>query len=265
MFTAFPVGCAAQDEELGDIPGHSAVQLFIATTRALQSDFLPNGETFQQLLQYVGASMAFRWPSIWRQLALPHLASAGRRGLDNHLGLLTGGRRTALPRHQTLRATLDWSYELCRARAPGSATPAAFVSDFTAAAASLVAAGGEIAALEVVLSLANLVTKSLVTVEVGSVTAYYRLHETTRGYALEKLAESGEFEQVARRHANYYRTSLTAPNRTGDIARTAWLARYGRHVGQARAALDWAFSPTGAAEVGVALTVAAVPLWCTCR
>jgi len=54
----------------------------------------------------------------------------------------------------------------------------------------LVAAGGEIAASEVVLSLANLVTKSLVTVEVGSVTAYYRLHETTRGYALEKLAEA---------------------------------------------------------------------------
>ena len=111
-------------------------------------------------------------------------------------------------------------------------------------------------------SLANLVTKSLVTVEVGSVTAYYRLHETTRGYALEKLAESGEFEQVARRHANYYRDLFdSAETELETLPAPAWLARYGRHVGQARAALDWAFSPTGAAEVGVALTVAAVPLW----
>ncbi len=94
--------------------------------------------------------------------------------------MLTGGRRTALPRHQTLRATLDWSYEL-------------------------LAAGGEIAASEAVCSLANLVTKSLVTAEAGSVIAHHRLHETTRAYALKKLAESGEFEQVARRHANYYR------------------------------------------------------------
>jgi predicted ATPase len=116
--------------------------------------------------------------------------------------------------------------------------------------------------LEVVLSLANLVTKSLVTVEVGSVTAYYRLHETTRGYALEKLAESGEFELVARRHANYYRDLFDrAETELETLPAPAWLAGYGRHVGQVRAALDWAFSPTGAAEVGVALTVAAVPLW----
>jgi predicted ATPase len=177
--------------------------------------------------------------------------------------MLTGGRRTALPRHQTLRATLDWSYELLpEPERLVLRRLAAFVGDFTAAAASLVAAGGEIAALEVVLSLANLVTKSLVTVEVGSVTAYYRLHETTRGYALEKLAESGEFEQVARRHANYYRDLFdSAETELETLPAPAWLARYGRHVGQARAALDWAFSPTGAAEVGVALTVAAVPLW----
>src|SRR6202171_213701 len=174
-----------------------------------------------------------------------------------------GGRRTALPRHQTLRATLDWSYELLpEPERLVLRRLAAFVGDFTAAAASLVAAGGEIAASEVVLSLANLVTKSLVTVEVGSVTAYYRLHETTRGYALEKLAESGEFELVARRHANYYRDLFDrAETELETLPAPAWLARYGRHVGQVRAALDWAFSPTGAAEVGVALTVAAVPLW----
>src|SRR6267378_773254 len=259
-----PLDVPPQDEEPGDIPGHSAVQLFIATTRALHSDFSPNGENLAVI-----AAICRRLDGIPLaiDLAATRVAILGLQqvaaGLDDRLEMLTGGRRTALPRHQTLRATLDWSYELLpEAERLVLRRLAAFVGDFTAAAASLVAAGGEIAASEVVLSLANLVTKSLVTVEVGSVTAYYRLHETTRGYALEKLAESGEFEQVARRHANYYRDLFDrAETELETLPAPAWLAGYGRHVGQVRAALDWAFSPTGAAEVGVALTVAAVPLW----
>src|ERR1700686_5849615 len=177
--------------------GHSAVQLFIATTRALQSDFSPDGERLPAI-----AAICRRLGGIPLAIdvAATRLATLGLQqvaaGLDNRLGLLIGGRRTALPRHQTLRATLDWSYELLpESERLVMRRLAVFVGDFTAAAASLVAAGGEIAASEVVLSLAKLVTKSLVTVDVGSVTAYYRLHETTRGYALEKLAESGEFEQ----------------------------------------------------------------------
>ncbi len=139
---------------------------------------------------------------------------------------------------------------------------AVFAGGFTAEAASLVAAGGEIAASEVVRSLANLVTKSLVTLEAGSMIAHYRLHETTRAYALEKLAESGEFEQVARRHANYYRDLFDrAEIELDTLPAPAWLAAYAHQIGEVRAALDWAFSPTGAAEIGVALTVAAVPLW----
>lgn len=123
-------------------------------------------------------------------------------------------------------------------------------------------AGGEIAASEVIRSLANLVTKSQVTLELGGVIARYRLHETTRAYALEKLAESGEFEQVARRHANYYRDLFDRAERELDtLPVPAWLTTYGHQIGEVRAALDWAFSPTGAAEIGVALTVAAVPLW----
>jgi predicted ATPase len=106
---------------------------------------------------------------------------------------------------------------------------------------------------EAVCFLANLVAKSLVTVEVGSVIARYRLHETTRAYALEKLAESGELDQVARHHASYYRDLFERAEIELDTLPTAvWLVRYGHQIGQVRAALDWAFSPTGAAEVGVA-------------
>src|SRR6266436_5960365 len=259
-----PLDVPPQDEEPGDIPGHSAVRLFIATTRALQSDFSPHGDDLATI-----AAICRRLDGIPLAIdfAATRVASLGLHqvaaGLDNHLGLLTGGRRTALPRHQTLRATLDWSYELLpEPERLVMRRLAVFAGDFTAEAASLIAAGGEVAASEVVCSVANLVTKSLVTLEAGGVIAHHRLHETTRAYALEKLAESGEFEHVARRHANYYRNLFDRPEMEMDtLPAPMWLARYGHQIGQVRAALDWAFSPIGAAEVGVALTVAAVPLW----
>lgn len=259
-----PLDVPSQHEEPDDILGRSAVQLFIATTRALHSDFSPNGENLPAI-----AAICRRLDGIPLaiDLAAARVATLGLQqvvvDLDDHLGMLTGGRRTVLPRHQTLRATLDWSYELLpEPERLVMRRLAVFAGNFTAKAASLVAAGEEIAASEAVCSLANLVTKSLVTLEVGGVIACHRLHETTRAYALEKLDESGEFEQVARRHADYYRGVFErAEIELETLPAPAWLARYGSQIGQVRAALDWAFSPTGAAEVGVALTVAAVPLW----
>ncbi|MEH2567900.1 putative ATPase/DNA-binding winged helix-turn-helix (wHTH) protein [Bradyrhizobium sp. AZCC 2289] len=259
-----PLDVPSQYEEPGNIPGHSAVQLFIATTRALYSEFTPDGENLTAI-----AAICRRLDGIPLaiDLAAARVATLGLQqvaaGLDNRLGMLIGGRRTALPRHQTLRATLDWSYELLpEFERLVMRRLAVFAGDFTAEAASSVAADGEVAASEAVCSLANLVTKSLVMVEVGSVIAHYRLHETTRAYALEKLAEGGEFEQVARRHAKYYRDLFeSAETELETLPAPAWLARYGRQIGQVRAALDWGFSPTGAVEIGVALTAAAVPLW----
>jgi predicted ATPase len=252
----------SQDEP-GNMLAHSAVQLFVATTRALQSDFSPNGENLAAI-----AAICRRLDGIPLaiDLAAARVVTLGLQqvaaGLDDRLGMLTGGHRTALPRHQTLRATLDWSYQLLpEPERLVMRRLAVFAGDFTAEAASLVA-GGEIAASEVVSSLANLVMKSLVILNAGSTIAHHRLHETTRAYAIEKLAESGEFDQVARRHANYYRKLFDSAEMELDTLPTAeWLVRYGHQIGQVRAALDWAFSPTGAAEVGVALTVAAVPLW----
>src|ERR1700688_4115845 len=261
-----PLDVPPQFEEPDNILSYSAVQLLIATTRASHSDFFPNGESLPAIAEICrrldGIPLAI-------DLAAARVATLGLHrvaaGLDDRLGLLTSGRRTALPRHQTLRATLDWSYELLpEPERLVMRRLAVFAGDFTAEAARLVAAASEIAALEVVRSLANLVSKSLVTLEAGNVISHYRMHETTRTYALEKLAESGEFAQVARRHANYYRYLFDrAETELDTLPAPAWLVRYGRQIGQVRAALDWAFSPTGAAEVGVALTVAAVPLW-TC-
>jgi predicted ATPase/DNA-binding winged helix-turn-helix (wHTH) protein len=259
-----PLDVPSPDEEPGNILGHSAVQLFIATTRALHSDFSRHDENLPAI-----AAICRRLDGIPLAIdfAATHVATLGLQQvaarLDDRLGLLTGGRRTALPRHQTLRATLDWSYELlAEPERVVMRRLAVFAGDFTAEAASLIAAGGEIDASEVVRSLANLVTKSLVTLEVGSAIARYRLHETTRAYAFEKLAESGELEQVARLHANYYRNLFDRAEMELDtLPAPTWMARYGHHIGEVRTALDWAFSPTGAAEVGVALTAAAAPLW----
>jgi predicted ATPase/DNA-binding winged helix-turn-helix (wHTH) protein len=259
-----PLDVPSQDEEHGNIAGHSAVQLFIATTRALCSDFAPNGASLAAI-----ATICRRLDGIPLaiDLAATRVASLGLQqvaaGLDDRLGTLTGGRRTALPRHQTLRATLDWSHELLsEPERLVMRRLAVFAGDFTAEAASLVASDGKITAPDVVRSLANLVTKSLLSVEVEGVIARHRLHETTRAYALEKLDESGEFEHVARRHADYYRDLFERAERELEtMPAPAWLARYGRQIGEVRAALDWAFAPTGVAEVGVALTVAAVPLW----
>src|ERR1700676_369587 len=165
-----PLDVPSQDEEPNNISGHSAVQLFVATTMALQSDFSPNEENLSAI-----AAICRRLDGIPLaiDLAATRVATLGLQqvvaGLDDRLGMLTGGRRTALPRHQTLRATLDWSYQLLpEPERMLMRRLAIFAGDFTAEAASLVAADGEIAASEVVSSLANLVTKSLVTVGVAS-------------------------------------------------------------------------------------------------
>ena len=117
--------------------------------------------------------------------------------------------------------------------------------------------------MDLVQNLSNLVTKSLVTADVGGVTAHYRLLETTRTYVREKLAEAGELEQAERRHAEYYRDLCRQAEVEWQTRPAAeWNADYGSQIINVRAALDWAFSPRGDASIGVALTAAAVSLWC---
>jgi predicted ATPase len=168
-----------------------------------------------------------------------------------------------LPRQQTLRATLDWSHELL-------AEPervvlrrlAVFAGAFSLEAASAVVASPDISSPDVVEGLLGLVAKSLVAAEVSGAIAVYRLLDTMRAYALEKLNESGEMAVVSRRHAEFYRGLFERAETEWETQSSSeWLAEYGRHIDNVRAALDWAFSAGGDASVGVALTAAAVPLW----
>src|SRR5260221_12892847 len=139
---------------------------------------------------------------------------------------------------------------------------AIFAGGFTMQAARAVAADDEIAAAEAVDCVANLVAKSLVTADSGGARVRYRLLETTRAYALEKLVEAGEFDAVARRHARRYLNLFEGAEAEAETRPTnEWLAEYGPRIDNLRAALDWAFSPGGDVSIGVALTAAAVPLW----
>jgi predicted ATPase len=250
------------EEEPSRILGHSAVELFIARARASDADSSSYAEHVAAIAAICrhldGIPLAIEFAAARAAtLGLAEVASH----LDDRFRFLTAGRRTALPRHQTLRAVLDWSYELLpEAEQRLLQNLAILVGDFSLEAALAVA--GDLPAPLVVDELANLLAKSLVVSDLRNEVAQYRLLETTRLYALEKLRDSGDYRRAAQRHAEYYR-DIFAPAEAESESRpqAEWLATYARHIDNVRSALDWAFSSNGDPQVGVTLTIAAVPLW----
>jgi len=183
--------------------------------------------------------------------------------LNDRFQLLMQGRRTALPRHRTLGATLDWSYSLL----PESERLvlrrlAVFAGTFTMESASAILASDQTSSTAVVDAIADLVAKSLVSAGVEGPVALYRLLDTTRAYMLEKLEESGEYGRLAQRHAEHYGALLEQAQADWESRpATEWRERYRHLIDNVRAALDWSFSPAGEAATGVALAVATVALW----
>jgi predicted ATPase/DNA-binding winged helix-turn-helix (wHTH) protein len=241
---------------------HTAVKLFVTRARALGSNFEQNEENLEAVAAICrrldGIPLAIEFAAArTATLGPPKIAEL----LDDRFKFLTTGRRTALRRHQTLRATLDWSYDLLpEDEARTLRHLGIFVGDFLIDAAVAVAGGD--AAADVTDCLANLVAKSLVVADVRGGVAVYRLLDTTRAYALEKLNDCGEYRSAASRHAEYYRGFFAQAEAESEVKPQAeWLAVYGRHIGSVRAGLDWAFSSDGEAQTGVALTAAAIPLW----
>jgi len=201
-----------------------------------------------------------------RVRVLPVAELAAR--LEDRFRLLTGGSRAAPARQQTLRATLDWSYDLLSE--PERALfrrLAVFAAGWTMAAAEAVGAdadGQGIAPGEVLDLLTGLLDKSLVTAdEQPDGTARYRLLETVRQYAQERLAAGGEAEVVQRRHAAFFLglAEAAAPELLGG-RQTAWLDRLEREHDNLRAALEW-LTERGAVEAGLRLGNAVGPFWLT--
>jgi len=266
LYRVPPLAVPAEDtEELEDVLQHGAVALFVARAQEADPPFSPDQQTAVVIgaicRRLDGIPLAIELAAARAStLGVQELASR----LDDRFSFLTEGRRTALRRHQTLRAMLDWSYQLVPE--PERAVLrhlSIFAGSFTLTAASGLIAEDGILVSDVIDSVANLVTKSLVAADVSGARVDYRLLETTRAYAREKLAEHGELERAARRHAEYYRDLCGQAEAEWEKRPAAeWLADYGRQIDNVRAALDWAFSPGGDALIGVALTAAAVPLWC---
>jgi predicted ATPase len=199
------------------------------------------------------------------ELAARRVAAHGVQGtaslLDKQFRLLWRGRRTALPRHQTLSATLDWSYNLL------SATErlvlrrlAVFVGSFSLEAALDVAAES-LDPAELAETLATLVDKSLVTSD-RTAAMRYRLLDTTRAYAWQKLTGSGEAPKIVRRHCEHVIHALE------QFGATIWappspmsIDFFVLNLGNLRAALDWSFSDQGDSGLGAKLAGASACLF----
>jgi len=201
------------------------------------------------------------------ELAAARVETFGVRGLaarlDDRFRLLTSGRRSGPPRHRTLRAALDWSYEvLSEPERAALRRLGIFMGGFTLDAACAVVSDPGLLKGDVIDAVAELVEKSLAAAETTETEPRLRLLEITRAYALERLAESGEREAVAHHHAEYYRNLFErAEGEAAARPADEWLADYAREIDNVRAALDWAFSPGGDGSIGVALTAATVVLW----
>jgi non-specific serine/threonine protein kinase len=179
------------------------------------------------------------------ELAAARLRSLSVNELEHRLNqrfrILTGGSRTALPRQQTLRALIDWSFDLLNAEEKTVfARLAAFVGGWDLTAAEDVVSGGSIESWEVLDHLAALVDKSLVQTDTVGGSTRYRLLESVRDYAAEQLARLGEDEAAATRraHRDHYLALAeeAAPYLTGG-EQLAWLDRLELEHDNLRAAL----------------------------
>lgn len=199
------------------------------------------------------------------ELAASRVGAYGIRGtadlLNNRFRLLWQGRRGALPRHQTLHAMLDWSFNLLSARDRAVLCRLAlFAGTFTLEAAQCVAADAEIDVGEVAESLAHLVDKSLVWTSAVGGSGFFRLLDTTRTYAAAKLADGGSTDAAARRHALHFLEALKVPRIDFVVFGGRDPLGFAPHMADIRAALEWGFSNREETWIGVNLAAGSAPL-----
>ena len=182
--------------------------------------------------------------------------------LDDRFRLLTRGARTALPRQQTLRATLDWSYGLLgEAQRLLLQRLSVFAGPFTLSAAQAVGGTASLSSEMSIETVFQLVEKSLLSVVPGAMENRYRLLESMRAYVLEKLTAEGLLAETSSRHAHYLlevfrRSEQLAAQRQDDN----WSEAFVPYLEDLRAAVAWGFSPDGETDVAIDLTVASIPL-----
>jgi predicted ATPase len=262
VYPVQPLAVPPENADDADDPlRYSAVRLFIERARAAEPHFAPDRRLIAIIVAICrrldGIPLAIELAAA-RAAALGIETLAAR--LDDRFRLLTGGRRTALPRHRTLRAALDWSYDLLSDPEKCLLSRlAVFAGGFTIEGAAALMDNGDNDVSPVMEGIARLLEKSLLTRD-GSIAGRWRLLETIRAYAREKLMESGEAEQTARRHAEYFSDLLTAAAQDGASADHPG-ADLTPEIDNIRGALAWAFEHGGDASIEVALAAASAPVW----
>ena len=242
-----------------------ALALFVARARAADPRFRLAADNLDAALDICARLDGIALAIELAAARLPLLGLDGVRArLDDRFRMLTGGTRFAMPRHQTLRAALEWSHALLTAdeqtvfRRLG-----VFVGSFDLDSAQRVGAGGDDtldrwAVLDI---LGALVDKSWVQAEDGAVPRY-RLLESSRAFALERLDAAGETPLAQRAHAEAMLARFDA-SRDGTWLSTtdARIAEYGADFDNLKAALTWAHGVAGDASTAIALVGASAWLW----
>ena len=219
----------------------AAVELFVDRARAVQPGFKleGTGDVVSDIcVRLDGLPLAIELAAA-RLRALP-LATLAER-LDSRFRLLTGGARTRLPRQQTLRAVVDWSYDLLfEDERLLFSRLSVFTGGCELAAIEAVCADERVPPNEILDILSRLVDKSLVTVDIGSTPVRYSQLQTLREYADERLVASGGGQEVHDRHARWY-LELAEQGRPGLRGGSGieWRARLESEIDNFRAALDW--------------------------
>ena len=242
-----------------------AVQLFVDRARATLPSFNltpANAEAVTEICRRLdGIPLAIELAAARVRVLSPEQIA---RRLDDAFRLLTTGSRTALARHRTLRATMEWSFALLGAREQTLFRRlAVFAGSFTLDAAEAVCAGEPLEAEDILDGVSALVDKSLVAMEPGDGMARYRLLETVRQYGVERLAETGELATMERRFADYFLTMIEEgePTLIGGSNAPALLAQLVAEQDNLRAATHWALADSARAELALRFVGALYWYW----
>jgi len=243
---------------------HNAVALFVDRARAADARFVLTDEASPVVAEIVrrldGIPLAI-------ELAAARVSLIGATTLQKHLDerfqLLTAGDSAALPRHRTLRATIDWSFELLTPPEKAVLRRAAvFAGGWTLEAATAACCGDEVSADKIAALLSNLVDRSLVVAETEREPVRYRLQETTRLYALERLAAATEDRATRQRHAAYLLQIAENAYEARFIAPLdRWLGVLATEIHNMRAALQWAVDESGDVTLAARLAASLGEVW----
>ncbi len=243
---------------------YASAALFVARAHAAQRTFTLTDENAEIVADIVrrldGIALAI-------ELAAPRVKMLSLNQLDERLGerfkLLTGGSRTALPRQQTLRATIAWSYDLLTPDEQSMLRQLAiFRGGWTLEAAEAICIDERFPECGALDLLTALVDKSLVVVELDRKEQRYRLLESTRQFAAERLGEVGEREDVAARHCRYFaREAQRAGDAYWQTDSDLWTAQVRIDLENYRAAIGWGLAGNGDAEAAATTVAGLGSLW----